>query len=132
MEGTRRSSARQSLFPRLPDRGCSMQPVSSLPRTKKPRLGQRSRMSPEVGESPREPVPRRIHPVNVSVTYDASADAAYIYLVPIEAGAVATTVPGEDEAGSVNLDFHRDGRLLGIEVLAASRWLPREMIEEAE
>jgi hypothetical protein len=41
--------------------------------------------------------------------------------VPIRANGVATTVPGEDEAGSVNLDFDRDGRLLGIEVLAASR-----------
>jgi len=70
--------------------------------------------------------------VEVRVTYDGSADAAYIYLVPIEAGLVATTVPGEDEAASVNLDFDREGRLLGIEVMAASRWLPREVIEQAE
>jgi len=51
--------------------------------------------------------------------------------VAIRADGVATTVPGEHEAGSVNLDFDRDGRLLGIEVLAASRWLPREVIEQA-
>ena len=70
--------------------------------------------------------------MELRVTYDSSTDAAYIYLVRIEAGGVATTVPGEDEAGSVNLDFDRDGRLLGIEVVAASRWLPHEVIEQAE
>lgn len=70
--------------------------------------------------------------MEVRVTYDGSADAAYIYLVPIEAGGVATTVAGEDEAGSVNLDFDREGRLIGIEVLRASRWLPREVVEQAE
>jgi uncharacterized protein YuzE len=70
--------------------------------------------------------------MEMRVTYDGSVDAAYIYLVPIQAGDVDATVTGEDEAGSVNLDFDRDGRLLGIEVLAASRWLPREVIERAE
>src|SRR5262245_58012690 len=78
------------------------------------------------------PVGRRIRGVELRVTYDSSADAAYIYLGRIEAGGVATTVAGEDEAGSVNLDFDHDGRLLGIEVLAASRWLPREVIVQAE
>lgn len=66
------------------------------------------------------------------MTYDGSADAAYIHLVPIKPGGVATTVMGEEEAGSVNLDFDRDGRLLGIEVLGASRWLPGEVIKQAE
>ena len=75
---------------------------------------------------------RTIRPVDVRVTYDGSADAAYIYLVPIGPGDVATTVVGEDEAGSVNLDFNSDGQLLGIEVLRASRWLPRRVIDEAE
>ena len=70
--------------------------------------------------------------MQVRVTYDGMADAAYIYLVPVEAGAVATTVDGAGEAASVNLDFDREGRLLGIEVLAASRWLPGEVIEQAE
>jgi uncharacterized protein YuzE len=66
------------------------------------------------------------------VTYDGSADAAMIYLVPIGPGEVATAVVGEDEAGSVNLDFNADGQLVGVEVLAASRSLPREVIEQAE
>jgi uncharacterized protein YuzE len=62
----------------------------------------------------------------VRITYDDDVDAAYIYLSEIGAGEVATTVPGwpSSEAFMVNLDFDRDGRLLGIEVLDASAKLP--------
>jgi uncharacterized protein YuzE len=70
--------------------------------------------------------------MEVRVTYDGSADAAYIYLTAIDAGAVATTVTGDEEAGSVNLGFDAEGRLVGIEVLAASRWLPRNVIDHAD
>jgi uncharacterized protein YuzE len=70
--------------------------------------------------------------VGVRVTYDGSADIVYICLVPIGAGEVETTVRGEDEAGSVNLDFNGEGQLLGIEVERASRWVPRRVIDEAE
>jgi len=58
------------------------------------------------------------------------ADAASFYLVPI--GEVDVTVPGEDEAGSVNLDFNRNGELVGIEVLSARRSLPAEFLKDAE
>jgi uncharacterized protein YuzE len=70
--------------------------------------------------------------VGVRVTYDGSADIVYVSLVPIGPGGIATTVAGEDEAGSVNLDFNREGQLIGIEVERASRWLPRRVIDEAE
>jgi uncharacterized protein YuzE len=65
------------------------------------------------------------------VTYDGMADAAYIYLVPTERG-TAVTVPGEEEASCVNLDFDHDGQLIGIEVLSARQSLPPEVIEHAE
>jgi uncharacterized protein YuzE len=70
--------------------------------------------------------------MEIRVTYDGSVDAAKIYLATIGAGGVVTTVVGEDEAGSVNLDFDPDGRLVGIEVLRASRHLPPEVIERAD
>jgi uncharacterized protein YuzE len=70
--------------------------------------------------------------VELRVTLDVFADVAYLYLVPDATRLAATTVPGEEEAGSVNLDFDRDGRLVGIEVLRASRWLAREVVERAE
>jgi uncharacterized protein YuzE len=70
--------------------------------------------------------------MEVRVTYDADSNAAMIYLVPIGPGEVATTVVGDDEAGSVNLDFDREGRLIGIEVLRARQTLPPQVIEQAE
>jgi len=69
-------------------------------------------------------------------TYDAHADAAYIYLREIEPGGVAETVVGDGPdhtaAGSVNLDFDPEGKLVGIEILNASRSLPKEFLRDAE
>lgn len=65
------------------------------------------------------------------ITYDRDADAAYIYLVDeIVIGGVARTVPVEALAAEamINLDFDADGRLLGIEVLDASRKLPASLL----
>jgi uncharacterized protein YuzE len=60
------------------------------------------------------------------VTYDETVDAAYIYLVEIDSGRVATTVPGDprSDAFGVNLDFDNEGRLVGVEVESASSMLP--------
>lgn len=65
------------------------------------------------------------------ITYDSDADAAYIYLVDeIARGGVARTVPVEALASEamINLDFDSDGRMLGIEVLDASRVLPASVL----
>ena len=65
------------------------------------------------------------------VEYDASVDAAYIYLVPkIPAGGVERTVPVDPRQidGMINLDFDSDGRLVGIEVLDASQFLSPELL----
>ena len=70
------------------------------------------------------------------VTYDRSIDAAYIYLREIEPGGVRESVdidaPDGVAAGSVVLDFDRDGRLVGIEVLNAERALPEHFLDAAE
>lgn len=65
------------------------------------------------------------------VTYDADADAAYIYLVAeIPAGGVVRTVPVDPREinGMINLDFDADGLLVGIEVLDASRFISPELL----
>ena len=64
------------------------------------------------------------------LTYDANADAAYIYLVEIAAGEVARTVPVDALASEamINLDLDLSGRLLGIEVMDASKLLPPELL----
>jgi uncharacterized protein YuzE len=69
------------------------------------------------------------------IRYDPSVDAAYIYLVPLTTGVqAARTVPVDPiEAGAeINLDFDDAGRLVGIEVLRASRHLPEALINDAE
>jgi len=69
----------------------------------------------------------------VRVTYDPAVDAAYIYLVEIPPGRVASTHVCDVEVanGSINLDFDRDGKLLGLEVLGATRLLPHEVLHLA-
>lgn len=68
------------------------------------------------------------------VTYDRDADAAYIYLEEIQAGGVDRTVPVDPSeiSGMINLDFGKDGKLLGIEVLDASRFLSEQVLIQSE
>ena len=68
------------------------------------------------------------------VTYDATVDAAYVYLVDeIGPGGVARTYPCDprEVRGQINLDFDSEGRLLGIEVLDASKKLPEALLKRA-
>ncbi|HCU51563.1 MAG TPA: hypothetical protein DGG94_17485 [Micromonosporaceae bacterium] len=64
------------------------------------------------------------------IEYDKEADAAYIYLVTeIGVGGVAKTVPCDPTAaGEINLDFDSEDRLIGIEVLDASKRLSRSLL----
>lgn len=66
------------------------------------------------------------------LTYDKQIDAAYLHLVDtIGPNQVSKTVPVDPREidGEINLDFDRDGRLIGIEILAASRFLSRSLLE---
>jgi len=67
------------------------------------------------------------------VEYDAAADAAYIYLREIRKGDASYTLIAEPEIDTdmINLDFDKDARLIGIEVLSASRHLPPELLANA-
>jgi uncharacterized protein YuzE len=72
---------------------------------------------------------------DVKVTYDRKANAAYIYLVdPKVRPKVARMYPCDpvDVGGMINLDFDGDGRLVGVEVLAASSKLPQYLLDAAE
>lgn len=65
------------------------------------------------------------------LSYDADADAAYIYLVDETSfGGVARTLPVDALASEamINLDFDADGTLLGLEVMDASKILPTELL----
>ena len=68
------------------------------------------------------------------ITYDAAADAVYIYLTgqPLTPG--RTTIQAgtpSDIEGFVALDW-KDGRLVGIEILDASTRLHHDLLDQAE
>jgi uncharacterized protein YuzE len=71
----------------------------------------------------------------MKIRYDRSADAAYIEIAgEIGIGGVARTYlcdPREVE-GMINLDFDADGRLVGIEVMDASKRLPPDVLLSSE
>jgi len=62
---------------------------------------------------------------------DKSVDAAYIYLTDIKRGEAKKTYSCDlRESGEINLDFDANGRLLGIEILDASKKLPEGFFDE--
>ncbi|MEU1896678.1 DUF2283 domain-containing protein [Streptomyces pristinaespiralis] len=72
---------------------------------------------------------------DVRVTYDKTANAAYVYLTDPQAHVKSAHMyPCDpvDVDGMINLDFDEHGRLIGIEVLAASSKLPEYLLRSAE
>lgn len=73
----------------------------------------------------------------MKITYDQEADAAYIYLKSDaeKVGAwVSKTYPCDPEevGGMINLDFDAEGRLGGVEILDASKKLPKDILDLAD
>ena len=68
------------------------------------------------------------------ITFDRSANAAYIELTAAgPAGIVKSEIVAPPHMrGTINLDFNKSGRLIGIEILNATRLLPAEILEGAE
>ncbi|MFJ6087989.1 DUF2283 domain-containing protein [Streptomyces sp. NPDC092369] len=72
---------------------------------------------------------------DVRVTYDKTVNAAYVYLTEPQARVTSARMyPCDpvDVDGMINLDFDERGRLIGIEVLAASSKLPEYLLQSAE
>lgn len=68
-------------------------------------------------------------------TYDPEADAAFVYIVGhIDPGQVARSEMCDLEIreGAVILVLDADERLLGIELLGASRLVPAEVLDRAD
>ena len=69
------------------------------------------------------------------LTYDPVADAAYVYLVDaIAPGGVAQTRASmlDLDRAFIAFDFDVDGKVLGLEILGASRVLSAETLQSAE
>jgi uncharacterized protein YuzE len=56
------------------------------------------------------------------MTYDPAADAMYLYLTE-RAGKAAEVARTEEVAAGLILDYDRDGRVIGIEMLSVSQLL---------
>lgn len=71
--------------------------------------------------------------ISLKATYDPEADAVYIsFKDDIQAGEVVNTftVDNPDIENDVNLDFATDRRLLGMEILYASKCLPAPLLKQ--
>jgi uncharacterized protein YuzE len=70
----------------------------------------------------------------VRVEFDRAANIAYIYLKEIADGEAwrQELVAERHTRGMVVLDFDKKGRLIGIEVMAATRTLPQGFLDDAE
>ena len=69
------------------------------------------------------------------LTYDSDADAAYLHLVDsIAPGGVAQTRPAmlDFDRAFIAFDFDSEGKVLGIEILGASRVLSEEALGAAD
>ncbi|KQV14865.1 MULTISPECIES: DUF2283 domain-containing protein [unclassified Kitasatospora] len=72
---------------------------------------------------------------DLRVTYDKTANAAYVYLTdPQVRNKVSRMYPCDPVAvgGMINLDFDEQERLIGVEVLAASSKLPEYLLDSSE
>jgi len=65
----------------------------------------------------------------MKITYDSEADAAYIYFKEILKGEVVQTISLNE---SINIDLDKGGKTLGIEILGASKNLPKNTLKSAE
>ncbi len=65
----------------------------------------------------------------VKLEYDKDVDAAYIYLeYPIKAGSAKRTIELND---NIILDFDDKGKLIGVEILDASKILNKKLLLES-
>jgi uncharacterized protein YuzE len=67
----------------------------------------------------------------VRVEYERSTDQAYIYLRDIAAGDAVKQIPIFEDDIHVVLDLDIDGRLIGVDVMAARHSLPPELLKDA-
>ena len=68
----------------------------------------------------------------MKVTYDKSANAVYIYVkATIKAGEAVKQIVVEHN-DNIILDFDKNGKLLGVEVLDARETLTPELLRNAE
>ena len=66
--------------------------------------------------------------MEMKITLDKEADAAYIYFKDISEGEVSDTISLNE---NVNIDLDKEGKTIGIEILEASKNLPSNALKSA-
>ena len=67
----------------------------------------------------------------IKITYDKSVDAAYIYFLEPGTPVEKTYICNPSEVnGMINLDFDKEGKLIGVEVIDASKKLPNAILQK--
>jgi uncharacterized protein YuzE len=66
--------------------------------------------------------------MEMKITYDSEADAVYFYFKEITSGEVTNTISLNN---NLNIDLDKDGVTLGIEILDATKNLPKEILKSA-
>ncbi|MEK6890985.1 MAG: DUF2283 domain-containing protein [Nanoarchaeota archaeon] len=61
------------------------------------------------------------------IEIDKEADSAYIYFKEISEGEVKNTISLNE---SINIDLDKEGKMIGIEILEASKNLPKSGLQE--
>jgi len=64
--------------------------------------------------------------MEMRIEYDKEADAAYIYFKEISPGEVKNTISLNE---SINIDLDASGKTIGIEILDASKNMPRSSLK---
>jgi len=69
----------------------------------------------------------------IKVSYDKSVDAAYIFFQDLGRKISKNYLCDPKEVnGMINLDFDDKGMLVGLEVIGASKKLPKEILDNAD
>ncbi len=63
----------------------------------------------------------------MKIEYDEEVDAVYIYLKKIEKDEIKRTIELDD---NIILDFDEDKKLMGIEILNASKVIPKQAVSD--
>lgn len=68
------------------------------------------------------------------IEFDSEADAAYVYFDENQQGKITATdsfkIEGHLDFGTLNIDFDKNGKIMGLEILAAKKVLPSSLIED--
>jgi uncharacterized protein YuzE len=65
----------------------------------------------------------------MKVTYDKQADAMYIYMEEIKPKGVDQTISLNED---INVDFDKNKKIIGIEILSASKNLAKKQLKQVE